>query len=379
MNGSDGAEAGGARDRGTDAVDPAERAHRIGRFGSLLPSRRRSALMAGAVVVVLSAELVVIAPYARRAAGQLTHAQPTWLLLAVAGEMVSMMMFARLQRHALGTGGLRVRLGSATATVFAGNAVGGTLPGGSLLSITYRTRRMRSWGASASQIGFVHAATGVLGTIALALLAGAGHILAGDGSELVSVAVQVGAICAVTGTVLALIRHPAVLRRTVRASLHLLHRLRRGAALQKSAERLLDELAALHPPARFWAWGLGLALLNWGGDFACLLAVCHAVGASPPLSTALFAYIAGMTAASAVPLLPAGLGLLDAALILTLHHGGVPVSAATAADLLYRTITPGLVSVAGWILLVQQRRRPARPQNVRSVPAIPEGAAESST
>ncbi|MER5409018.1 lysylphosphatidylglycerol synthase transmembrane domain-containing protein [Streptomyces sp. NPDC002769] len=183
-----------------------------------------------------------------------------------------------------------------------------------------------------------------------------------------------------------LVRHPAVLRRPVRALLHLLRRLRRGAGVQTSADRLLDELAAMHPPARFWAWGLGLALCNWGGDFACLLAVCHAVGASPPLSTALFAYIAGMTAASAVPLLPAGIGVLDAALVLTLHHGGVPVSAATAADLLYRTITPGLVGITGWVLLVQQRRRPARPHHVRessdharTVSAASDATAKTST
>ncbi|MCX4580398.1 YbhN family protein [Streptomyces sp. NBC_01571] len=353
---------------------------------SLLPLRRRSALMGGAVAVAMSAELVLIAPYTRRAAGEMAQAQLAWILPAVAGELISMMMFARLQRHALGTGGLRVRLGSAAATVFAGNAVGATLPGGSLLSITYRTRRMRSWGASASQIGFAHAATGVLSTVALALFAGAGHLLSGDSAQLLSVAVRVGAICALTSAVFALVRHPAVLRRPVRALLHLLRGLRRGAGVQTSADRLLDELAAMHPPARFWAWGLGLALCNWGGDFACLLAVCHAVGASPPLSTALFAYIAGMTAASAVPLLPAGIGVLDAALVLTLHHGGVPVSAATAADLLYRTITPGLVGITGWVLLVQQRRRPARPHHVResgdharTVSAASDATAKTST
>jgi hypothetical protein len=127
-----------------------------------------------------------------------------------------------------------------------------------------------------------------------------------------------------------------------------------------STERLLDEFAAVHPPARFWARGLGFALGNWTGDLVCLLAVCHAVGASPTLSTLLLAYVAAVTAASAVPLFPAGFGALDAALVFTLHHGGAPTSTATAADLLYRMITPGLVSVAGWILLIHQRRQPAR-------------------
>ena len=311
---------------------------------------------------VAGAEMVWVAPYARQAAGQLAHAQLKWLVLALAAETVSMMAFARLQRLALGAGGLRVKLGSSAATVFAGNALGSTLPGGSLISVTYRTRRMRSWGANAPQIGFVHAATGVLSTIALAILAGVGHTLAGDNSQLFSITVQVVATCALASAALALVHHPATLRRPASVLLRLWRRLRRSAADHPSAERLLDELAAMHPPARFWARGLGLALGNWAGDLACLLAVCHAVGTSPTLGTALPAYVAGMTAASAMPLLPAGLGALDAALILTLHHGGIPTSSATAADLLYRLITPGLVGVAGWVLLVHQRRRSTRRQ-----------------
>ncbi|MFF7216904.1 YbhN family protein [Streptomyces sp. NPDC008238] len=308
----------------------------------------------------MSTELVLISPYARQAAGQLTHTQRRWLLLALATETASMMMFARLQRLALGTGGLRVRLGSAAAAVFAGTALGATLPGGSLISLAYRTRRMRFWGASAPQIGFTHAATGALSTIALALLAGLGHTFAGDNSQLFSVATQVAATCALTGATLALVHHPAVLRRPVSALLRLWRSLRRGTKEHTSAEKLLDELAAIHSPASFWARGFGYALANWGGDLICLLAVCHAVGASPTLSTVLLAYVAAMAAASAMPLLPAGLGTLDAALILTLHHGGVPTSTATAVDLLYRMITPGLVSAAGWILLIHQRRQAAR-------------------
>ncbi|WP_377267624.1 YbhN family protein [Peterkaempfera sp. SMS 1(5)a] len=352
---------------GIEADRRTRQAHRATRdITTVLRVRRRTALVTGAVVVVLVAEVVMVAPHAHQAAGHLAHARLRWIPPALACEMVSMMTFARLQRHALGVGGLRVRLGSVAATVFAGNAVGATLPGGSLASITYRTRRMRSWGASAPQIGFTHAATGILSTIALALIAGVGHVLAGDSSQLRPVAVHVGVICALTSGALALVHHPAVLRRPVRAVHRLVRRLRRGALDQTSADRLLDELAAMQPPARFWARGLVLALLNWSGDFVCLLAACHAVGASPALSTALFAYIAGMTAASAMPLLPAGIGTLDAALVLTLHHGGVPATIAMAADLLFRTITPGLVTVAGSALLIRQRRQAAHAKSVRS-------------
>ncbi|MFD7875591.1 YbhN family protein [Streptomyces sp. NPDC059766] len=353
----------GGRDPDAAAGARTERAGEGDEFTSSPRFRRRTVLTAGAMVAVMGAEWMLVEPHARRAAGELARVRPAWILLALAAEMASMMAFARLQRLALGSGGLRVRLGSAVATVFAGNAVGATLPGGSLVSITYRTRRMRSWGASAPQIGFTHAATGVLGTIALVALAGVGQTLTGDGSQLARGAVRIAATCALTGAALALVHHATVLRRPLSAWLRLWRRLRPGAVgaadavEQTSADRLLDELAAMHPPARFWARGFGFALFNWTADFFCLLAVCHAVGVSPALSTVLLAYVAGVSAASAMPLLPAGFGTLDAALVLTLHHGGVPMSGATAVDLLYRMITPGLVGVAGWVLLFRQRRR----------------------
>ncbi|MGW7524510.1 lysylphosphatidylglycerol synthase transmembrane domain-containing protein [Streptomyces sp. NPDC054783] len=324
-------------------------------------SRPRAALTMGAVAMLLCVELAFAAPYGRRAADQLSHAQPAWFLLAVAAEAVSMGAFARLQRLALSTGGLRVRLRAAVSAVFAGNALSATLPGGSLVSITYRTRRMRTWGAGMSLIGFTHAATGVLSAVALVMLAGVGGTLAGDDARLAGAALQVSAACAVTVAALALVRHADVLRRPVSTLLRVWQRLRRGKDGQTSADGLLGELAAMRPPVRFWVLGLGAALINWAGDLVCVLAVCHAVGSAPASDKVLLAYVAAMTAVSALPLLPAGLGPLDAALVLTLHHGGMPMADAAAADLLYRTLNPGLIGVAGWsVLLVRRRSRSGR-------------------
>lgn len=330
--------------------------------GSPSPSRSRPrvALTVGVVLMLLSVELAVAAPYARRAADHLAHAQPAWFLLAVAAEMVSMAAFARLQSLALSAGGLRVKLRAAVSVVFAGNALSATLPGGSLVSITYRTRRMRAWGASVPLIGFTHAVTGVLSTIALIVLTGVGRTLAGDSAQLVRASIQVSVACAVTVAALALVQHTN-LRRPVSALLRVWQRLRRRKDGHTSADGLLEELAVMQPPGRFWLLGLGAALINWVGDLVCVLAVCHAVGPAPASGKVLLAYVAAMTAASALPLLPAGLGPLDAALVLTLHHGGMPMAAATAADLLYRTLNPALIGVAGWsVLLVQRRGRSRR-------------------
>lgn len=332
-------------------------------------SGSRVVLTVGAVVLLLGTELALAAPYARRAAGRLSHAHPGWFLLAVAAEGASMAAFARLQRLALGAGGLRVGVRAAASAVFAGNALSATLPGGSLVSVTYRTRRMRGWGAGVPLIGFTHAVTGVLGAVTLVLLGGTGALLAGDGAGFTGAAVQVAVAGAGTVAVLALARHARVLHRPVGALLRGWRRLRHGGEGSASADGLLGELAALRPPARFWVLGFAAALANWVGDLVCVYAVCHAVGSAPAVDKVLLAYVAAMTAVSVLPLLPAGLGPLDAALVLTLHQGGMPAAAATAADLLYRTLNPGLIAVVGWSVLLVRGRRASGGDRIR-----PQGA-----
>ncbi|MGH8860238.1 MAG: UPF0104 family protein, partial [Jatrophihabitantaceae bacterium] len=136
--------------------------------------RPRVALLAVVVVGVVGVEAIFVGPYIGRAAGAVGDAHPAWLAVALAAEVGSMMSFARLQRVMLLSGGVRVRLRDAVTTVFAGNAMSVTLPGGSIASFAYTLRRMRSWGASAPLAAFSLAATGVLSTIALTVLAATG-------------------------------------------------------------------------------------------------------------------------------------------------------------------------------------------------------------
>jgi putative heme transporter len=119
-------------------------------------------------------------------------------------------------------------------------------------------------------------------------------------------------------------------------------------------------------PRRVWIIGFGFAIANWAADLVCLLAACLAAGVHPDLVTTVLAYTAGMAAASTVPLLPGGLGAVEAALILALRHGGAALHAATSAVIGYRLISFGLVAVVGWgVLLVQRRRSRARRRGER--------------
>jgi uncharacterized protein (TIRG00374 family) len=109
--------------------------------------------------------------------------------------------------------------------------------------------------------------------------------------------------------------------------------------------------------------GLFFASMNWLLDLLCLIAACRAVGASgPTLAVALIAYAGGM-AASSLPLLPGGLGVVDGALLLALTHGGLPLADATAAVVLYRLISFVLVAAIGWVfwLVLRRGRKPVPP------------------
>jgi uncharacterized protein (TIRG00374 family) len=106
----------------------------------------------------------------------------------------------------------------------------------------------------------------------------------------------------------------------------------------------------------------GYALLNWAFDAACLAACAAALdlrGLTLPLL--LVAYTAGMVTSGLSPL-PGGLGVVDAALMLTLVAGGIPAAAALPAVVLYRLVSlVGMVTVGWLVCAVQQLRRAVRP------------------
>ena len=256
--------------------------------------------------------------------------------------------FARLNRFALRASGVPVRLRDATATVFAGNALSVTLPGGALASLAYTARRLRALGASASLTAFSLAATGLLSAVALALLAAERRparrprrprVLARSASAgCWPSARRCSGWC---GT-----RAPSAARPTP-CSTGSRDTWRTAAGVRRGVDTVLDELAEVRLPRRVWVAGLRFALANWAADLVCLLAACLAAGVHPDLVTTVLAYTAGMAAASAVPLLPGGIGAVEAALILALRHGGAALHAATAAVVGYRVISLGLVAGAG--------------------------------
>ncbi len=101
-----------------------------------------------------------------------------------------------------------------------------------------------------------------------------------------------------------------------------------------------------------------LAAGSWLADAACLWLALASAGVQLDADVVLVAYVAGVVIAS-LPLLPGGIGAVEAAIPAVLHHFGAPLDAALAGTLVYRGISFLLPVAAGSLTLARtslQRR-----------------------
>jgi uncharacterized protein (TIRG00374 family) len=311
-------------------------------------------LLTALVVTVLAVEVIAISPYLGRATHSLSNPRFGWLAAALAAELVSMAAFAHLQRRMVSAGGTRISIHRMVMLVYTSNAVSVSLPAGPALASGYTFRRLRGWGASIPLATFVLIASGVLSTLAFGLLGLFAVLLAGGRGDN-SFTVAAGIVLAVAGAVAAraLVRRPHLIGQIAGRGLATINRLRRRDAEfgQAALRRAIDDLLLIRPRRQDWLAGLSFAGLNWVADLMCLIACTCAVGAPVnSIAVVVLAYVAGMSAAG-ISLLPGGLGVTDAAMILVLGHGGFGIASATAAVLLYRLVSYVFIAAAGWVVM----------------------------
>ncbi len=136
------------------------------------------------------------------------------------------------------------------------------------------------------------------------------------------------------------------------------HRRARVAALQR------DALAVLGPPRR----RATLVLLTAGGilaDVGCLWFALRAAHAHVGFHVALLA-ITVAAVSLLVPLVPGGLGIVEAAIPAVAHHYGVPLDAGLAAAIVYRTFSTFVPAALGGVSIVDLRLRRRTPLNTPS-------------
>jgi putative heme transporter len=326
-------------------------------------------LLGAAVVTLLGVEAAMVAPTLGGALSALAGAHLGWVAVAALAEAVSLDLFARMRRRLLAAAGLRVGVRETTAAVYVANAVHRTVPAGAAFSTAYVYRWMRERGAGAATGTWVLLAGGLVSTSALAALAVIGPLLAGATTSWVALAVDLALVVALVVAARALRRRPDLPlvagRRLLRWANRVLRRPpERGVA---ALERGVRQLRSVRPRPRDWAAAVAYGTGNWMFDGVCLAAAAAAVGAHGlTLPLLLITYTTGMAVAG-ISLLPGGLGVVDAAMLLALVAGRIPVATALPAVLLYRLISLVAVVATGWIVAAVQ----AHPLPHRRLPAAP--------
>jgi uncharacterized membrane protein YbhN (UPF0104 family) len=324
-------------------------------------ARARRLVAAGVVVALLVVEVAVIRPEVGGALRSLWTVNYGWLAVAVLAAAAAMGVFALTRRTLLRAAGFRVPVRATVAAVLVANSLHATLPGGVAFSTGYTYRWMRGRGVSGPAATWCLAAGGLVSTAALLSFGVAGSLLAGGQAGWLELALAVTGIVLCTAAVRRLARSPRTAIAVGRGVLRLVNAVRRRPPTTgvDALNGLLAELRFVRPRGRDWVAATGYALLNWTFDAACLAACAAALdlhGLTLPLL--LVAYTAGMATSGLSPL-PGGLGVVDAALVLTLVAGGIPAAAALPAVVLYRLVSLVGVVAVGWLVCaVQQLRVP---------------------
>jgi uncharacterized protein (TIRG00374 family) len=285
-----------------------------------------------------------------------------WLFLAVVAEAGSMAAFARTQRRLLRAAGSdRLDIAPIMAVTYAANAISSSLPvAGPGLSSAFFLREFRYRGLDDGAVVWTMIVSGMVSSVALALVVAVGAISAGSVAGALLGLGEAVLFLLPVGALLVALRFPVFRRWINRVLAALMTRLQRafgrpnrGAAA--AFESTVEKLVAIHVPPKKCVAVLGLSVWNWVADCLCLVASILATGSAVPWRGLLLAYGAGVTARS-IGLTPGGIGVTEAALTGALVVAGMHARAAFGAVLLYRLISFWLVVLFGWVVMAALTR-----------------------
>lgn len=285
------------------------------------------------------------------AGAMLSRLEWRWVAVAVAAEIASMVVFARLQRWLLRAGGVDVELAPMVGITLAGNAMAMSLPGGAAWSATWAFGQLRRRGANRTLAAWVVLVAGALASFAVFVLVAVGSWVAGGRGPVAGLRWLAGVLAAIP-VVVALGWSLARRSRTFGRVLSRAWQAAAGrsaviAQVGRLGRRTVDNLGLVRPGPVGWAEAFGLALSNWLYDAVVLVAALEALRVPIPWRGILVVY--GLTQVSAsLPVTPGGLGVVEGSMAALLIAYGVHAPEAFATVLLYRIISFwGLVPV-GW-------------------------------
>jgi putative heme transporter len=272
---------------------------------------------------------------------RLHHVSPAWVLLAIASEAASLVVYALIIQRLLRLGGVDASVPALLGVTVVGIAMLNSLPGGGAVSGVYWYQQLRRRGADRPLAAIVLLAASVTGLVTLVYLILVGIAVAGSHS--------------VFGGVRGPILIGAALFLAVRIYFHT--PIARGFRwLARRTAGPDERIVAQHVPARGFATLMLLGYLNWLLDCVTLLAALLAVHATVPWAGILVAYSLGQLIAN-LPFLPGGGGSVEATLALGLVAVGGRTGAIVAGVILFRLISAWGIVPLGWAIWALPKRR----------------------
>jgi uncharacterized protein (TIRG00374 family) len=279
------------------------------------------------------------------ALGKLGDAEPVWIGVAIAFNVVAFGTYVALFKAVVGGDALRLRwletyeinmAGLAATLLFSAAGAGGIV----LTFWALRKAGMPRRDVARRMVAFLtlHYAFYPLALILFGILLRTGALHGESSVELTIVPAAVAGLLLVLGLLLALI--PADLGPRVARFVH-------GEKGQELAKRIAKVPATFAEGFRF-AIGLfahpskgGLAVLGaagfWAANIGILWACFHALGVHVPLAVVVQGFFLGMVA-NLFPFAPAGVGAVDAGMIGAFVLFGLPEDTVFPAILIYRLI-----------------------------------------
>ncbi|MCP1387558.1 YbhN family protein [Corynebacterium sp. TA-R-1] len=306
-----------------------------------------------APVVLLALLLLVFRdelPFLGKAWKVLGRAQPWPVVAGVITASLAIAAMAGVMQILLNIEGRITDPARTNAITLASNAWSTTVPGGPAISawLTYRVHR--SWGASVGLCGWFFVISGALSTVWMVVIGVAAVVLMGADLSLTSLSVTLLLAVAAIGGLFWATRHPEVLKRWV------------GFVPQKvreRVERVIDQVAEIRMTGGQFVTAAVLSLLNQLFDVCTMVFAVWAVLGSAPGFTAGLNEITIMGVAiafimtklaGAAQITPGGVGTVEPVLAGMLVAGGMTLIDATAATVLYRTISFALITAIGWVV-----------------------------
>ena len=330
--------------------------------------RRRRSLRVVAEILILGALIAfgwLDHTTVSQSVGVVGRAEWSWLLAAGACELLSMMAFARTQRIVLRAAGVHASIPSMAATALAGNAISLSLPlVGPGAGIVFSYGRFRQVADDPAPAGWALLISGLISNLVWVVLIAIGATVSGNPAATFSG--LLGGAGIVVATIIGLLAlHRLRSRRViVRLGVRLVRisqRLR-GRPVgdpEDVAQHALDTLSAFRMRPREWIQTVLLSFVNWLASVGCLVASILAVGASVPWTKVILVYCAG-AAASSFNLTPGGLGVTEAVLTTGFVASGLRPAEALGSVLVFRLVSFWIVTLVGWIIYSQLRRKKAR-------------------